>query len=101
MTIDSDTIRQWHVRICKDGTLTIAKRKEASFNDAALPLVGCDTKYEAEVVIAHYGTMQHKQHPEMPGEPWMKVWDFGGELDDLYELRDRIVRFYARKEVKA
>lgn len=74
------------IDICKDGTLSHRVRGDKNakrLNGSALPVFSVDNVADAESLKVHFGKRQYIEHPERPGEPWMKLFPFGGELEEL------------------
>ena len=68
------------IHCCKDKTITWRTRDQPIFNGVALPVYSVWTEEEAEALAILCCRKMYKEHPLLPGKPWMKV-TLDGELD--------------------
>ena len=94
--------RRYMIHVCADGTVTYRDTvtKEKVFNGRALPVFSVDTVDEAVMIQTRFCKLQYGSHPLMPGKPWYKVFPFGGELEDLYRVRDMFMDFHERQAAR-
>ena len=67
--------RAWRIDVCRDGTFTIRRRGEPSFNGAALPVFSTRTKKEAESLQIVLCFHVHGDHPKLRAGDWYKLND--------------------------
>lgn len=98
MTKHDDFARPIMIHVCKDGTISFRdkSKREKVFNGVALPVFSVDTVEQAEAVQVRFGRHQYTEHPQMPGKPWYRWTNFGGQLEDLDRVSTDIRDFYNR-----
>lgn len=91
-----DMRRQYMIHICKDGTISYrnAHLKEKVFNGVALPVFSVDTIEQAQAIQVLFGRKQYGPHPDMPGRSWYRWTDFGGTLEELDAITERLKQWW-------
>lgn len=91
------------VHVCKDRTLSLVEPGGRPFNGVALPVYSVDTVEEGRQLIGLAGSKQYEEHPQLPGQPWLKI-NIGVlrflELTDLDAVQDKLHQFHAAMRPK-
>ncbi len=83
-----DFSRPIRIDLCRDGTITYQPQGRPSFNGAALPVFSVNTEEQAKALQIRFGQLQYTSHPKMPGKPWFVFPQFGGQIEDLFQVRE-------------
>lgn len=89
------------IHCCKDGTITYRRLGQPTFNGAALPVYSVDTEEEAKLIQVSLCRRQYQEHPLMPGQSWYVLNEFGGEVDELDEVGDKMHRVHEMMKARA
>lgn len=94
--------RAW-LHLCKDGTISVRREGEPSFNGVAFPVLECANEQEAKDVQILTCKLMREPHGGMkPGEPWFKLGSgpfplgFSGEYEDVAVVEQYLAECLAR-----
>ena len=95
-TILRDLSRPVILQVCPDGTVTFRRRGQPVFNGRALPFFSVADETEAKDLQALLCALQDEKHPQLPGQPWYRRYQFSLGVDGITKLRAEFRDAYER-----